>query len=84
MKRRTLITVETDRIILMSGRAARPVRWCAACAGEARMVTVDEAAALIGVSSRTIYQQVEADELHFTETPEGRLYICLNSLPRKL
>ena len=84
MKRRTLITVETDRVILMSGRKVSPVRWCASCAGEARMVTVDEAAVLIGVSSRTIYRRVEADQLHFTETPEGRLYICLDSLSRKL
>ena len=82
MKRRTLITVETDRIILMSGREVCPARWCAQCAGETRMVTVDEAAALTGVSSRTVYRRVEADELHFTETPEGLLLLCRNSLPR--
>jgi hypothetical protein len=44
------------------------------------MLSVDEAAAVARSSSRAIYRRVEADTLHFTETPEGRLLICLNSL----
>jgi excisionase family DNA binding protein len=82
MKKRTLITIETDRVLVIRGR--RPSRsraaWCAACARQVRMVTVDEAAAVAQASSRTIYQWVEARKLHFIETPEGRLFICLNSL----
>jgi hypothetical protein len=31
---------------------------------------------------RAIYRRVEAGELHFTETPEGQLLICLNSILR--
>jgi excisionase family DNA binding protein len=81
MKKRTLITIETDRMIVI-GEQRRTIRsaWCAACARQVRMVTVDEAAALARASSRTIYRWVEAEKLHFTETPDGRLFICLNSL----
>ena len=82
MKKRT-ITVEIDRVILISKRKSSPLSWCAACAAEARMVSVDEAATVAHVSSRMIYRWVEDDQLHFTETPEGRLFICLNSLSRK-
>jgi len=32
------------------------------------------------VASRTIYRRVEAGELHFTETPEGALIICPDSM----
>ena len=40
----------------------------------------DEAAELGHVSTRTIYRWIEAETLHFTETSEGLLMICLDSL----
>jgi hypothetical protein len=80
MKKRIEITIETDRMILIGKRRLRRVAWCAACAQEVRMVSVDEAAAIAHASSRMIYQRVEAGTIHFTETPEGWLLICLNSL----
>lgn len=43
------------------------------------MVTPEEAAVLACVSPRTIYRGVEAGRIHFMETPEGLLLICLNS-----
>ena len=80
MKKRTLITVETDRVVLINRLPSSPLIWCAACAAEVRMVTVDQAAAVARTSSRMIYRMVEDNQLHFTETPDGRLFICLNSL----
>jgi excisionase family DNA binding protein len=44
------------------------------------MLTADEAATIAKVSSRTIYRRVEAGEMHYTETAEGRLLVCANSL----
>jgi hypothetical protein len=44
------------------------------------MVKVDEAATIARVSSRTMYRWVESDKVHFAETPEGLLVICLNLL----
>ncbi len=35
---------------------------------------------LANVSSRTIYRRVEAGEMHYTETEEGLLLVCANSL----
>lgn len=82
MKKRTEITIEIDRVMLVSSRKS-PVIWCEACAALVRMLTVDEAAALTGASSRAIYRRVENGALHFAETPEGRLLICLNSISQK-
>ena len=79
MKKRMEITVETDRVMLVNSRKS-PVIWCEACAASVRMLTVDEAAALAGASSRSVYRRVEAGQLHFAETVEGRLFICSNSL----
>jgi excisionase family DNA binding protein len=44
------------------------------------MITVEEAASLAHVSSRTIYRWIEGGELHFIETPAGRVLICFDSL----
>jgi hypothetical protein len=41
---------------------------------------VDEAAVLRRVNSRTIFGWVEANQVHSSETANGLLLICLNSL----
>jgi len=57
------------------------VSWCYECGHRTTMITVDEASTVAGVSSRTIYRWAEAEKLHFTETSEGRLLICCDSIP---
>ena len=44
------------------------------------MLTPEEAARLACVSPRTVYRWVEAGRLHFSEMPDGGLFICLASL----
>ena len=44
------------------------------------MLTAEGAAGAAGVSTRTIYRWVESGKIHFTETAEGRVLICLDSL----
>jgi len=48
------------------------------------MITPNEAAKLAGISSRSVYRLVEAESIHFTETRDGSLLICLNSLYRSI
>jgi excisionase family DNA binding protein len=45
-----------------------------------RMVTADEAANLAGVTTRTVYSWVEQGKVHFTETEERKVLVCVNSL----
>jgi excisionase family DNA binding protein len=45
------------------------------------MLTAEQAAAFVGTSRRTIYRWVEAEKLHFTETSDGVVLICLDALP---
>ena len=79
-RKRTEITVETRLLVLRS--APHHARLsCAICPAPTPLVAPDEAAVLAGVSTRTIYRWVEAEQLHFTETPEGKLLVCPNSLP---
>jgi len=80
IKRRREITVETTQQIVISNPQDVVVAWCQGCADHVGMVTTEQAAVISGVTSRSIYQSVESGELHFTETSEGLLLICVNSL----
>lgn len=64
----------------MSNRRAYDYQWCEACAHQVKMITPEEAAAFSGVTPRTVYRWIEAEKLHFTETAEGLLMICIKSL----
>ena len=44
------------------------------------MVTPQQAAAIARVTVRAVNQRVEAGMVHFLETPDGRLWVCVNSL----
>jgi len=80
-KKRTVITVKTDRVVVIRGRRGQAQAWCNSCGRLATMITVEEAAAFARISSRAIYAWVDADGVHFTETSDGRLLICLDSIP---
>ena len=84
MKRKTKLTIETERIFVIrrSGEAERRA-VCEACQEVVHLLSVDEAVTLTRVGARAIYRMVEAEELHITETAEDML-ICFNSLCRSL
>ncbi len=80
--RRTEITIEMDRIFVIRRRGEPVQAQCAECGEQTKMVTADEAAANARVSSRTIYRWIETEKIHFMESREGALLICLRSLGR--
>ena len=77
MKTRTEVTLETDRWIVITRPGRR--RWCSACALHVEMMTIDDAALVAQVSTRTIFRWVECGALHASETPQGLLLVCPNS-----
>ena len=79
-KREIEITVETERILVISRRRNLGLIWCAVCATLASVVTAEEAGIIAHVNSGTIYHWVDDGRLHFMETPEGWGRICLTSL----
>jgi hypothetical protein len=80
MKRRTEITIERQRLVLVTGRKVSASGWCAVCAGKVQLVTAETASRMVRVSTRVIYRRAEEGRLHFTETQDGLLLICANSL----
>ncbi len=78
-RKRTEITIETERMLFISS-PRKVIGWCVGCGAQAGMVPVDEAAFVARVDSRTIFRLVEAGRLHSSETAEGLLLVCLDSL----
>lgn len=79
MKKRTKIIIETHQVQIIRRGKLSVQAWCPQCSATVPMLTPEEAAALAQVTTRTIYRLAEAGELHFTETLEGALLICLSS-----
>ena len=71
------IILKSERLVISRPGKAIAV-LCRECAGG--MLMLEEAVVVAAVSSRVIYRRVEAGAVHFAETPNGLLLICLNSL----
>lgn len=78
-KRRTEITVETHRVVRISGQNVSATAWCERCGDQVWMISPEHAAVMGDLSTRLIYRWVEDGRLHLTERPEGPL-VCVNSL----
>ena len=79
-RKTTVITIETQRTVVIRKRGGSAVAWCGACRGNVQMITPADAAIRAAVTTRTIYRRVEFGTLHFIETGDGFLLICSNSL----
>jgi len=64
----------------MRGGRERSLSWCCRCDEGVLMLRPEEAAISAGVSVREVNRWVEAETVHFDETPDGRLFICANSV----
>jgi len=77
-------TIETERVLVIRRRAESRRAMCQGCGQVVDLLTVDEAAAFARISSRSVFRLVEDEGIHFTETVEEVLLICLNSLCQNL
>jgi hypothetical protein len=80
MHKRTEITIETERLLVVSNCSKGASLWCNCCADTVPMLTVSEAARIESTTAVVISTLAEAGLLHFAVTAEGRLFICSNSL----
>jgi excisionase family DNA binding protein len=80
--RRIRISFRMDRVMVIRRRGACSRAWCKDCASVVNFLTPKEAASVAGVTTRVIYQWLEAGKLHYSETADGETLICLDSLLR--
>jgi hypothetical protein len=77
---KTTITVKRERLLLITPRRGRIEGWCGRCAAQVILMGIAEAAVIANVTQRTLFRRIEAGDLHFAETGEGAVLVCLNSL----
>jgi hypothetical protein len=75
----TEITIETEELFVVKRHDRSAYGRCETCGKQGQMVTLAEAAVIARVSELT-GDQIKARFLHATETPDGQVLICLNSL----
>jgi hypothetical protein len=81
-KRRTEKTVEIHEVYVIRQTSGSLPALCVECpTGDAIMVAPEQAAVIAAVPVRTIYRWVETRMIHYKETPDGSLIVCVKSLP---
>lgn len=81
-KRRTEKTVEIHEVYVIRQTSGALPALCVECpTGDAIMVAPEQAAVIAAVPVRTIYRWVETKMIHYKESPDGSLIVCVKSLP---
>ena len=79
--RRTEKTVEIHEFYAIRTASGSLPALCADCpTPDAIMLPPDHAALLSHVPTRMIYRLVETGSIHYRETPNGSLVVCVKSL----
>lgn len=78
-RRRTKITIETERVLVIGKTRSTFDAWCPACYEQVRLLRLEEAAAL-AACLRACQRPPELEKLHIIPTPDGLMNVCLNSL----
>ena len=69
-----------ERLIVRSGTNSRPA-LCEACSpDDSFLLSPEQASNLTGIPARLIYRLVEAGTIHYRETPNGKLTVCIKTL----
>jgi hypothetical protein len=81
MKRKTRRTfTETKQVALVVDSISERSLACEICTGNSRLVSPLLAAQILQTDTRVIYRLIESGEIHFVETDNKQLFVCLWSL----
>jgi len=81
-RRKTERSVEIHEVFVIRTKSGSLPPLCNKCAtGDAIMLPPEQAAIVANVPARTIYRWVEAATIHYSDSPNGSLVVCLRSLP---
>jgi hypothetical protein len=81
MKKRREERIEIhERLVVRTTSGSFPA-LCQKCrAGDAIMLSPEQACTVTGVPARLIYQMVEAGSIHYREVGNGKLIVCIKTI----
>ena len=75
------MTFEKNEVVIYRRRHLKQtVGWCPRCEQRTNLAEPDAAARIARVTTRTIYQWIEGGSVHFIESSDGDLLVCIESL----
>src|SRR5215207_2016508 len=83
VKKRTVTTIETHQVVVVRRPEGAADSWCPSCLKQVQMVSLEEAALLVGVGLRDICRRVGDGDIHLIETTGGAR-VCPASLLTKV
>lgn len=81
-KRTIELNIEHTSFVTRRSSPGAIFAWCARCGAQVQLIRPEETTSYAGVSTRTIYRRIETGEIHFIESEQGSLLVCLDSLVR--
>jgi hypothetical protein len=75
----TRITIETDSLLILHGRASEQL-WCRDCGAEVAAIALENVCVISNLERAALEEWLNSGELHRVETADGSTLICLNSL----
>lgn len=78
VKRRIEIVMVREKTYQFSDLSA--LIGCGFCGSSDQLLAPTLAANLSGISQRTLFRWIESGDIHFVETPEGNIFLCLDSV----
>lgn len=83
MAKQTKITIETESLLILRGRTSLRA-WCQQCGEEAEMIPLEGVGVISNLPAPELEAWIESDDLHRSQSPDGKTLICLNSLLRRV
>ena len=79
--KKILITTESREVFIVRIQGGSNISgFCAVCATEVKLLTLDEAVSFSAMPTRALIRQIESGAIHSVETASGHLLVCRHSL----
>ena len=79
MAKQTIITIETESLLILRGRTSTRA-WCPLCGAEGEMIEVENLRVVSNLERIALEQWLNSVELHRSQAADGSALICLKSL----
>ena len=77
MKRKMEIILEVEEVTFFKARTSRTV-FCDYCGKRVEILTIENAALIVGLSKSQLFRLIESGNVHFIESDQ--VYLCRDSL----
>jgi hypothetical protein len=79
MAKQTKITIETESLLILKGRATNRA-WCPDCAAEREVIALEDIGVISNLERSALEEWLNSGSLHRPQAADGSTLICLNSL----